>query len=55
MNYGKETYKETLHLFKLSDTQMNFLDGESNAYDTKGLFSVWQNSFWSYIFTLLFS
>lgn len=61
MNYRKETYQETLHLLKLFDTQMNFLEGESNAYDTKGLkdtkglFSVLQNSFWSYIFTLLFS
>lgn len=35
MNYRKETYKETLHLLKLFDTQMNFLEGESNAMTLK--------------------
>ena len=38
--FMKRNLKETLHLLKLFDTQMNFLEGESNAYDTKGLFSV---------------
>ena len=48
MSYGEETCKETLHLPKLFDTKMNFLeeegnayDSKGNAYDTKGLFSVW--------------